>query len=283
MGSGFLSTVSGALSAIPIIGPIFDILSGISVQNQIGQLANSVVSLGQHIASILQAAGGFFSAIWKFLKHVWNNYIKAAIQWLADHVRKLRNWLKRTIDPIIKRLQKIKKWYDEHILKQQLRMLKMIQTIRFFLGILRLFHVKWAAKLDQSLADLQNRIEEAINVVRGTLNQIINTLAIAFDPTMLITSNVLAASLLGNLGAVKRIFGYGFHGPLTASETAFIAANVGRFQKSSANGHIATVASSGLTSYDKSEVADSRRAIEDASGAPPPLPGPISPPIQSAV
>jgi hypothetical protein len=283
MGSGFLSDVGSALSGIPIIGPIFDLLSGLSVQNQIAQVAQSVVSLGQHIADILQQAKDLFGGIWKFLKRVWQDYIKKAIQWLSDHVRKLRAWLKRTVGPIIKRLQTWKKWYDEHILKQQLRMLKMIQVVRNFLGILRLFHVKWAAKLDQSLADMQNRIEEVISVTRGVLNQIINTLAIAFDPTMLITSNVLAASLLGNLGAVKRIFGYGFHGPLTPGEAAFVSKNAGRFLKSTANGHIATVASSGLTDYDKSEVADSRRAIADASGAPPPLPGPISPPIQTSV
>lgn len=271
MGSGFLSDVGSALSSIPIIGPIFDILGGIDVQNQIAGLANNIIDIGNAISNALSAIKGFFGALWKFLKRVWNDYIKKAIQWLADHVKRLREWLKRTIGPLIKRLEKIKKWYDEHILKQQLRMLKMIQTIRFFLGILRLFHVKWAAKLDQSLADLQNRIEEVINVVRGTLNQIINTLAIAFDPTMLITSNVLAASLLGNLGAVKRIFAFGGNRIITAGEQLTMDYNRTRYQKSSVQSHVATVVSTGPTQQDQAERKAARSALTTATGAPLPF------------
>jgi|SRR5579863_1090289 len=232
-----------------------------------------LIAVANFLWAVIKALIGIliklFQSLAKFLKHIWENYVKAAIVWLASHVQKLYDWLHRHLKKAIAFLQKLKKWYDTHILPQQKRMLAMIQDVRRFLGILRLFHVKWAAKLDASLADLQNRIEESINFVRGTLNQIINTLAIAFDPTMLITSNVLGASLLSNLGAVKRIFSYSFHGPLTAAETTFVDTNVGRYQKSTSNGHVAALASSGLTPYDQSERADSRKAISDATAAPP--------------
>lgn len=267
----FSGGVPPILSNIPVLGPILDLIFGSSVQDQINNLTNNLRSLGSFLSGALKLIKGFFGALWKFLKRAWNDYIKKAIQWLGDHVRKLRDWLKRTIGPIIKRLQKIKKWYDEHILKQQLRMLKMIQTIRFFLGILRLFHVKWAAKLDQSLADLQNRIVETINVVRGTLNQIINTLAIAFDPTMLITSNVLAASLLGNLGAVKRIFAFGGNRIITASEQLTMDFNRTRYQKASVQNHVATVVSTGPTQQDQAERKAARSALSTATGAPLPF------------
>jgi hypothetical protein len=118
---------------------------------------------------------------------------------------------------------------------------------------------------------LQNRIEVSISIVRGTLNQIINTLAIALDPTLLLRSNVLGASLLQNLAAVKRIFGYGYHGPLTAAETTFLDNNVGRYQTSTANSHTARLASTGLTTYDNSELADCRAGISGATGTPPVL------------
>src|SRR5712664_4199246 len=147
----------------------------------------------------------------------------------------------------------------------------MLQSIRRFLGILRLFHVQWAAKLDNTLADLQNRIETSIQIVRGTLNQIINTLAIAFDPTMLIRSNILGGSLLSNLAAIKRIVGFSRHGPLTPSETVFLDHNVNRYNRSAADQHIAAVTSSGLTEYDISERAASRKGISDALGKPLPF------------
>jgi hypothetical protein len=123
-----------------------------------------------------------FQRLKKFLLHVWQSYVKAAIGWLTKHAQSLQSWLKRTLGPVIKWAQKVKKWYDEHILKQQLRMLQQIQTIRRFLGILRLFHVKWATQLDGALADVQNRIEQSIALVRGHINGIINWLNALSNP-----------------------------------------------------------------------------------------------------
>src|SRR6266849_2216934 len=203
------------------------------------------------IASITALILRTFRTLGQFLLHVWQNYVKKAITWLASHYQKLRAWLKRTITPIIKRLEKIKKWYDTHILKQQLRMLQMIQTMRRFLGILRVFHVKWAAKLDGTLADLQNRIEQSIAIVRGTLNQIITTLALVLDPALLITRNVLSASLLSNLGAIKRIFGCGDNRILSASEQATIDKQHSLYFKSTVDNHIKALVETGPTDDDK--------------------------------
>lgn len=220
---------------------------------------------------LVQALILLFHRLSKFLLHIWQQYVKRAIQWLAVHVQKLRVWLKRTIGPIIKRLEKIKKWYDTHILKQQLRMLQFLQSIRRFLGILRLFHVKWAAQLDSTLADLQNRIEVSIAIVRGTLNQIISTLAIAFDPSLLITRNVLGASLLSNLGAVKRIFGFGDNRILSASEQATIDRDHSRYFQSNVTAHITSLASTGPTAEDNARRTEFRKALSETTGATLPL------------
>jgi hypothetical protein len=228
----------------------------------------ALFQLWQFLGQVLKAIALVFNTLGKFLLHVWQRYVKKAITWLASHVQKLRAWLKRTIAPIIKRLEKIKKWYDTHILKQQLRQIQMIQRIRQFLAILRLLHIGWATKLDAALMDVQNRIEQDIALVRGTLNQIINTLALAYDPSLLIRSNVLGGSLLGNLAAVKRIFGVSWHGPLTPTETTQLDHNVGRYSESTADSHIATLSTTGLTAYDLSEVSDFRKALSDVTGKP---------------
>jgi hypothetical protein len=251
-------------------GSGFDYLLGL-IFTVYGLLLRSIGFVWFWVRYLVSALILLFQRLSKFLLHIWQQYVKRAIQWLALHVQKLRAWLKRTIGPIIKRLEKIKKWYDTHILKQQLRTLQMLQTIRRFLGILRIFHVKWAAKLDATLADMQNRIEQSIAIVRGTLNQIITTLGLVLDPALLITRDVLAGSLLKNLAAVKRVMGYSQHGPLTASETTFLEHNVDRYNRSAADKHIAAVASSGLTAYDQSERTASRKGISDAIGAPLPF------------
>ena len=240
---------------------------GISVSfvlSLIAGIANSIFNL---IAKLVTALKLVFSRLSKFLLHVWQKYVKKAITWLADHYRKLRAWLKRTITPIIKRLEKIKKWYDTHVLKQQLRTLQMIQTIRRFLGILRIFHVKWAAKLDATLADMQNRIEQSIAIVRGTLNQIVNTLALVLDPALLITRNVLSASLLSNLGAIKRIFGFGDNRILSASEQATIERDHTMYYKSTVDAHVKTLLATGPTAEDKARRTEFRQALAAVTNA----------------
>jgi hypothetical protein len=267
----------GPGNGLPPTDPPIGLFDGIiaAIFNALQWVLNLLIAIAnfiwQVLISIVKALITIFQAGFKFLKHIWTNYIVKGVNWLASHIQKLRDWLKRTLGPVIKWFQRIKKWYDTHILPQQLRMLKMLQTIRRFLGILRLFHIKWAAKLDNVIVDLENRIQKSIALVRGTLNQIINTLAIVLDPTLLIFRNVLGGSLLKNLGAIKRIFAFFYHGPLTTRETTLLDNNVGRYQEKTANSHIATLASTGLTDYDLSELADVRAGISDVTGVPPAL------------
>src|SRR6266404_623120 len=231
-------------------------------------LISVIIFFWNLLVALLNVLVAVFKTLGKFLLNVWNNYIKKGILWLASHIQKLRDWLQRVLKPVVKFFQRLKKWYDDHILKQQLRLLQTIQKIRRFLGILRIFHIHWADKLDKMLADVQNRIERNIAFVRGILNQIINTLALVMDPTLLIRRNVLGGTLLSNLGALKRIFGFFYHGPLTAAETTHLDNNVGRYQATTADSHIATLASNGLTDYDKSELSAARAGISGITGIP---------------
>lgn len=223
------------------------------------------------LVAIVKALIQIFQAGFRFLRHIWENYIKRGITWLASHIQRIRDWLKRVLSPVLKFFQKLKHWYDTHILAQQLKLLRIIQTIRRYLSILRIFHIGFATQLDRALGEIQNRIEQNIAIVRGILNDIINSLALVLDPTLLIRRNVLGGTLLSNLGALKRIFGYSNHGPLTAAETTFLDNNVGRYRESAGNNHIAAIAAGGLTAYDQSERADSRKAISDVTGAPLPF------------
>lgn len=164
----------------PLGGALQDIF------NYIGGVFSVLLALIRWVWSwvryLVQALILLFRRLKKFLLHTLPHFLKKEFDWTLKHLRSLRTWLKRTIGPLIKRLQTIKKWYDEHILKQQLRLLRQIQTIRRFLGILRIFHVKWATQLDSALGDVQNRIEQSIALVRGHINGIINWLNALSDP-----------------------------------------------------------------------------------------------------
>jgi hypothetical protein len=236
----------------------------------VAAFASLVASLNKLITNLLSAIKTVFTTLGAFLKRMWKDHLKKAITAIFDQIRKHDSWLHRTIRAAINRLEKIKKWYDQHIVKQQLRMLQMIQSVRRFLGILRLFHVKWAAKLDAALTDVQNRIEQDIALVRGTLNQIINTLALAFDPTLVITRGLLGASLLSNLGAIKRIFGFGDGRILSASEQKTIDYQHSLYFASTVEAHQRTLQTSGPTQDDLDLRKAARQALADATAAPVP-------------
>lgn len=238
-------------------------------------LLNALISIANFIWRTLVAVTGLeffgFTSIGQFFKTIWEQYIKASVLWIIKELKSLKDWLKRVLGPIIKKLEDIKKWIDEHILKQQLRLWNMIQKIRRVLAILRIFHFKWAAALDNALADVQQRIQQSIALVRGTLNQIITTLALLLDPTLLITRNVMGGTLLSNLGALKRIFGYGDNRILSASEQATIDRDHSRYFKSSVKTHLDTLRTSGLTDDDKALRAACRQALADVTNAPVPF------------
>lgn len=217
------------------------------------------------IVSLVQTLLTVFKTIGKFLVTVWNDYIKKGILWLADHIQKLRAWLKRTLSPVVKFIEKLKHWYDTHILAQQLRLLAIIQKIRRYLAIFRLFHFKWASVLDNALADVQQRIQQSIAIIRGIFNQIINTLALVLDPTLFITRGVMGGTLLGNLGAVKRIFGYGDNRILSASEQATIDHDSTLLYKSNVDAYVHTLVTTGVTDEDKARDAEIRQALASAT------------------
>jgi hypothetical protein len=258
-------------NGLPPTGPPVGWLDGIiaAIIAAFNWLLNLLIAIANFLwsvlVSIVKALVTIFQAGFKFLKHIWENYIKKGISWLASHIQKLRAWLKRIVSPVIKWLQKIKKWYDEHILKQQLRLIAMIQKIRRFLGILRIFHIKWAATLDNALADLQNRIQKEIAFIRGIFNQIINTLALVLDPVLLVKRNVLGGSLLSNLGAIKRIFGYGGNRIFSASEVATIDHDSTLFYKSNVDEYVKTLVTTGPTAEDKARDEEIRQALEAAT------------------
>jgi hypothetical protein len=246
-GSGVVQAIINALNFL--WGALLAVIAW--VWNILVALANTLLTI--------------FKNIGKFLLTVWNDYIKKGILWLASHVQKIRDWLKRTLSPVVKFFQKLKAWYDKHILAQQLRLIQIIQRIRRFLGILRLFHIGWAAKLDNALADVQQRIEQQIAFIRGIFNQIINTLALVLDPTLFITRNVLGGSLLGNLGAIKRIFGYGDNRILSASEQATIDHDSTLFYKTNVDAYVHTLVTTGVTDEDKARDEEFRLALEAAT------------------
>jgi hypothetical protein len=223
-------------SGIPILGPILDVLAGLF--NQAANLASLAASVGEVERAVwtnaIQGATwafGELGKIWDVLKsigigialalyHVVIDYllpilkkIIAAIKWIHDKVNK-------ALQPIIKWIKRIRDWYLKHIFPWQHLALQIISGIRVFIELLRLLHVKWAAKLDAELQKIQGYITESITAVLGPLNSALSILGLAVDPSLFFRRDMFGRTLWNSLGDVKKAAGYGSSRPIFPDEKA---------------------------------------------------------------
>jgi hypothetical protein len=253
-----------------IFGQIAQVINAIFVA-----LWNAMIALFQFIwntlVTVVNAIVSVFKNVGKFFARSWNDYLKPAIRGLFTHVIKLFDRLHRLLSPLLKWIQKIRKWYDTHILPILLKEIQMIQKVRQFLAVLRILHVKWAQVLDDKLLSVQSKITQSVEFIRGYLNLIINWIALITDPRMIIRRNTLGAWLLSHLGGLKRIVGYGGNRPVTSAEQADIDKAAKRYNTATVRDHVQALALTGLTEDDLTERAEARAALEEAIGEPLPF------------
>jgi hypothetical protein len=131
-----------------------------------------------------------------------------------DLKAKITAWLQ----PILDFLKKVKALFDKYVLAPLLRTINLIQKIRQFLVIFRILGFKWAAKLDNQLAALEQRLVRNTLVLQSWLNFAISILSLVIDPSLILRRNFLLASLLSFLGAVKRVVFFGWSRSPTPDE-----------------------------------------------------------------
>jgi hypothetical protein len=253
-----------------IFGQIAQVINAIFVA-----LWNAMIALFQFIwntlVTVVNAIVSVFKNVGKFFARSWSDYLKPAIRGLFTHVIKLFDRLHRLLSPLLKWIQKIRKWYDTHILPMLLKEIQMIQKVRQFLAVLRILHVKWAQVLDDKLLSVQSKITQSVEFIRGYLNLIINWIALITDPRMIIRRNTLGAWLLSHLGLVKRIAGYGGNKPISAADQASLDAARTRYYTANVQDHLQALALTGPTQQDLDERAAARTALEEAIGSPLPV------------
>jgi hypothetical protein len=258
----------------------FDFLGGIgSIFGQLSQIISQLfiilwnamlqlfVFLYNTLVAVVNAIVAVFKNVGKFFARAWTDYLKPAVRGLFDHVIRLFDRLHRLLAPLLKWIQKIRKWYDTHILPILLKQIQMIQRVRQFLAVLRVFHVKWAQTLDDKLLRVQSKITLTVEAVRGYLNQIINWIALVTDPGMIIRRNTLGAWLLSHVGGLKRIVGYGGNRPVTSDEQKAMDKAHALYFTTTVQDHVTALSLTGLTDDDLARREAVRRALASATGA----------------
>lgn len=160
-------------------------------------LANSILALGTFIKNALVAIGNF-------LQNLWDNVIKKGISGLLSWLKRKGQWLELKLKPTIDYLKQLRTWYDRYYRLHILPIINMIQRIRRFLLILRLLHIHIADKLDKYLTTFERDLNRIFLTIHGALNQIIDWLNLASNPTSLGRLVLVSIATRRTIGAITR-------------------------------------------------------------------------------
>ena len=186
-------------------GGIFDSLLGSLVA-----VIEAIIAFLQELVVVLvgalnylfaydQAIAGFsllsvqtiFSWFQKVLGAIFHTGLLGAIKYLLSLYQKLRTFL-----------LKLKAWLDRfHALQQKYQLkalrdfLNLIQRVRRILVIFRIFHLKFATKLDNWLAGIEGKVVSRLFTVARKTNTIIGWMNWLLDPIGQIKRQVLVRSI----------------------------------------------------------------------------------------
>jgi len=138
--------------------------------------------------------------IGKLFRNIWDNWIKRGIVKLVELYAKLRVKLQRILGPVLRWVKKIRDWLDKYYFPQLKRTIQLLQRLRQILTIFRVFNIKWAKALDARLSEAERKTIQAMQAVRGRLNQAINYLNLILDPSLLLANIPALRQIMRGLG-----------------------------------------------------------------------------------
>ncbi len=217
--------------------------------NVIGSGASVAAQLQAVFAYLLNAMVQLFTAVWNalvdvfnflygilgkvasFFRYVWDNLFKRIFGNVLSALMKAHDWLESKLGPVLQFLQKLRTIVDRVLNTYVKPILNLIQKVRQFLLILKLFHVKWAERLDARLLNIETKMAAVFIEARGILNGIIDAVNIAMDPAKLLRHPILIISIRRSLPALTRsITGLPLHYFIGGAGNSFVGGRPGADQ-----------------------------------------------------
>jgi hypothetical protein len=208
-------------------GGIFDPLLGVlaAIVQAIIDFLNALVGVLVQVLNFLlqgeQAIFGFsfasLSEVFKGLKNILDQVFKvtvvAALKHLLSLYQKLQQWI-RKLKPWLDKLRKLQQ-QQQQAMK---RFINLIQRIRQVLVIFRIFHLKFARKLDDWLAGIEGKLITRVSQLQRKTNEIIGWIDFIADPTRLLRLAPMAQSIYRYLRGLRGVLGIPESRALTVDE-----------------------------------------------------------------
>lgn len=179
-----------------------------------------VTVIYQVLVAVVQFLEKAFGILLRAVKHILSDIIHGRFLHLYEDYLRLKARLKKWFEDHLGWLLRLRKAFDDWYRHTIIPILNMIQRIRAILAIFRIFHLKFAQKLDDLLGALEAKIIKNTLALRGKLNEIVSILELVLDPSLLIRDNVFLASAARAIRGLFNALGLGFGRKLTTAEQA---------------------------------------------------------------
>lgn len=203
--------INAGLSSTDVSGIIDGALAGVwqaatgavdaVVAAVIGEVQGALTALGNAVKAayaILSRLAGFVLNLLNTLLHDVLQGIVSALKGIVGLIDGLYN---NVIKPALQSLQAIRKMLIDLYTRFIRPVLIVLQNIRKVLSILALFHVKFAAKLDAAIADIQARITQPLFYLLGYVNAVANWMNLIVTAGYLLQKPIFLNSLQAYVGS----------------------------------------------------------------------------------
>jgi hypothetical protein len=166
---GPVGTVIGVV--VGVLGALFGgLFGGGNANKAIGQLRDSLVSVSNALTQGLAAIARTVGHVLKLLGGFFSNILTPLVSILKKLLEWWRELYDKVLKPIITTVEKIRREII-HIYEHYVRpFIVVLDKVRRILAILKLFHVKFAEKLDRKIVELEGYILEPLRFALKYLN-----------------------------------------------------------------------------------------------------------------
>jgi hypothetical protein len=196
-GADVTAAVDGAL------GDLWDATVG-AVDNVVADAVNAIQQVLTEIGNALKAAWNILShlagLILGFLQQLLTDVVKGIVNVLKEASQLAQDLYKKVLLPIAQAATKIRDALIDVYQRFIRPMLIVLQDLRKVLSILAAFHVAFARKLDQKLAELESRITAPLLYLLSYVNAVSNWINLIISAGYLLQKSVFLNSLAAYIG-----------------------------------------------------------------------------------
>jgi len=214
---------AGVIAIISFVGSLFGFFGGgvnADTRRMFRSLGDAIKSIAGEVASFIRQVAQKFADLAGLFRRFWRDILKPLFVKIDRWIGRVFTWLRDTFGPILEALKRLRTFVLDLYRKWFKPIFDTIDVIRRFLGVLSIFNVDWARKLDAKLADLERRLREPILLVVRKINDVIDVVDRIVTLDGLLQRYTLITSLFGYRGDWLNMWWNAQSSPLTAAERA---------------------------------------------------------------